>query len=702
MGYNLSELDILKIDSTISYSPAAQIIVFLVIFGLCALNSTVISLTARRILCTVDRFYVFVVFSVTQMVVLTTILGVVGRLNLQLLAASEAGLFLLIRFVLSRPGARRRNVASYTPAERMPSPFLTSPVLIVLSAIAAAAGAFLFAWAVLSPPPPSDAFLYHLPLPTRWMQTGSIIPDNFGPFAGVFHPSNPETLLLWLIIPFHDDILTNLMSWVFWAGCAAAVYSLARALGTRHSDGVFAALIWSALPLAVRTATSSEVDLFASFFLLTGLLFALRYRTERHVVFLLWGGLSLGIYMGSKLIAPPFTFPVIALYAAAIFERRVKRANNLLILLLAASLLSLFWYATNAVLNDTHNPFHPLRIELFGRVLLRGAITRDVVAESHAHAGEPGVFVDVLTEIFGPYLAPFLVLCLFFAIAARLFRGGRFSVGVLCVPLLLTAMFWWLIGVNRENSARYLFPAAALCCVAWAVAAPRRKLPRLVFQLTTLALVAITIYENRYLRTIVAEFLSKAFSTGADPGAGVSQVRWLLALCVAGGVPLFLCFASGPKMRRLMFAVFVVMSAALFAVQFDGLSRYYRATKYSWYRAALPDLGYSWSRVDAIVPKPIDIGVTDTNMYHGYYGTRLLNRVYRVDYVLFNSEEKWLAGLAEAGIDVVALKRFPLIVNSTVTMGLDESVEYRIARRLTDRFQLIGADGNTYVFRYFQ
>lgn len=638
-------MNILQPDATLGFSPVWQCVAFFVLFGLCGANSFIVSGFARHIIGTIDRIFVFVIAFLTQVIMITTVLGVVGRLNFFNIVVILLVFFIFLLYLRFRLALRKRSLVRSLGIRppSLNSPFLNSPVLILLGLLVLVLVSFLFVWAVVSPPPASDAFIYHLTLPARWMQTGTIAPDQYGPFGESFHPSNPEALLLWAILPFHEDTFANLISWVFWFLCAFAVFSISISLMASHSGSVAAAMIWLALPLGSRTVASAEVDLFTAFFFLVSVLFLVRYRAERHVVFLLWGGISLGIFLGSKLIALPFSLPLFALYAMLIFERKQKRANNLAVFLMSAMLLSLFWYAGNFVL--TGNPFHPIEITVLGHVIVPGDVHRGVILASAAHTSQLFDLLYVIDEIFGIYLALVLLISLVTAIVHKMWSRRLITTAVLLLPVVLTVLFW-LVGINRINSARYLFPAAALACVAWSIVVPRDRFFRVVFYLMTLGCVAKSIVDNRFLLYTVFANLCRAVAGTSNMEVLVSPARWLFLLCFAAGGILFIAFVVSKRpQRRAACIVALLVASVIFFVQYPGLSRYYSTAKYVWYRDWVPGLGEAWFTLDKIGPKPINIAVSGTNLYHGFHGTGLQNRVNRFDYDFYNDDSKWIVDL---------------------------------------------------------
>ncbi|MEW6202401.1 MAG: hypothetical protein AB1546_10515 [bacterium] len=594
-----------------------QCIAFFAIFGFCAANAQLLTRIFLPAVGLPEKITSIIVAAVAQIVLITTVLGAVG-----LLGFTEIFFSLLAAFVFLSFYFYKNCIHLSSGGVQNFSKIFSEPWIIILSVLSFTLAGFLFVWAVITPPPASDAFLYHLPLPVRWLQTGSIIPDSGGPFARSFHPSNPEALFLWLILPFHEDILTNSASWFFWAACALTVYSLVRHAGGSQKSGIIGGVVWLFLPEAVKSAASSEADLFASFFVMTSLVFLFRYTKFRNNADLLWGSASLGIFLGSKLTALAFSMPIVVVYLFEIFQNKKKKYPHFLIFCSTIFIFSGFWFIGNLVL--TGNPLHPYSPG--------GAVSRAAVMMSPMHTSRLNDSILIFRALFGTAPAMMTIPFWLFAVCKLLIERRWISIYLFILPVIMFIIFWHGIGLNQLNSARYLFPAAAIAIASWGVAFPSARRLQHYFYLLCVIAITASVMENGFLLKVVARQVSMCIA-----GLGIggfkflhSPVRWLAAVYIAWIIVL-LFLNSGRKTGFLQRGVIAIIMFTLSTVAFHSSAEYYTRYKYSWYSASQPGLGQAWQAVDRIEPKPVNIGYAGTNLSHGFYGRGLKNHVYKVE-----------------------------------------------------------------------
>ncbi|MEW5946632.1 MAG: glycosyltransferase family 39 protein, partial [bacterium] len=469
-------------DTTLSLTnPVAQCLAFYLLFGLCVLNGWLFARGFHYDMGMPEKIFTVIIAGTAQIVVLTVVLGLAGRLSYGTLVFSQCAVLAALAYAsrAARAGGEARAVRRRRAGAARRA---GTGIVFVLSLCAAsfALAGITFTRAVITPPPPSDAFIYHLTLPVKWMHTGSIVPELTDPFGKTFHPSNPETLILWLILPFHEDTLANLVSWFFWVCCSAAVYSIGRRCGAGRAESAAAGMLWLYLPGAMTGAASSEADHFAAFFLLVSCVFLLRYQRDPHAASLLWGSLALGIYLGSKLIAAAFAPPVAAVYTALILRSRRKRVSHLIIFFCSVMLLSFVWYAGNWAL--TGNPLAPVEVKLSGMVIFRGAVRMaEITASPFYHTSSWRDAWAAWRDFFSPAMCALLAPAWVFATVNSIRRGRRVQSFVFLLPAVIFFIYWYIVGLNRPESARYLMPAAALVTASWSVAVPRRGRPRSLF-----------------------------------------------------------------------------------------------------------------------------------------------------------------------------------------------------------------------------
>jgi hypothetical protein len=247
-----------------------------------------------------------------------------------------------------------------------------------------------------------DALWYHLPIVGYIMQNGAIqeIANNsfIEQFINIF-PKNIELLFLWNIIFLKSDILTDLTQMVFAFMGVLTVCSLAIKLKVSERNAIYSGLLFFFTPIMILQSTTNYVDIAISVLFLVALNFLLsdgviasedselrRINEKRRKLFLLFGGLSSGILLGSKGSGPLF---IVILSALVIIQKIrkhfvytrnqgiLKEYKNLqsvksfiIFFALPAILMGGYWYMKNWVLYN--NPVYPMEISLFGKIFFKG------------------------------------------------------------------------------------------------------------------------------------------------------------------------------------------------------------------------------------------------------------------------------------------------------------------------------------------
>ncbi|MBX3750673.1 MAG: hypothetical protein KF897_11350 [Opitutaceae bacterium] len=262
------------------------------------------TLAARRLLVgAADRILATWVLAWGNIVLASLLLSAVGRLGQPawfLVASSALGIAACLLAACCRaedPGPPEAGSLRLG---------LTVPFLLTLLPIALALGRV--AWAYQ---PNAQAALSHeLPRALFYLGQGSLGHFDTGDLRQVFHPFNGNLLQLFGLV--YRPPLPCLNAWnvAAWIVAGFAVHRACRLAGL--SPGSALAGAWFALisaPVLIQGATSS-VDLPASISLLSGLVFAVRYRRARLTRDGLLAGLALGLAFGSTLA---FTFLLIPL-----------------------------------------------------------------------------------------------------------------------------------------------------------------------------------------------------------------------------------------------------------------------------------------------------------------------------------------------------------------------------------------------------
>jgi hypothetical protein len=652
-------------DSTLLFANESKSFAFLLLFSLCGLNSYIITGLEGSYSRNPVRLITFTIATVLQMISVTVVLGILGILNYHTIIICLLFIFILSISLKTIIG---RNIELRNDRLTIPTPFLSSPLEMAFALIVFAIAGYTLVWAVISPPPASDSFIYHLTLSTKWMQTGTIFPADADPFGKSFHPANPEAIYLWSILPFHNDSMTNLVSWFFWLMCAVAVYTLARVFNAGHGKSIAASLLWMLLPLSSQTATSSEVDLFAAFFVLSSCIFFMLHNKSGRSVALRWGGLSIGIYLGSKFSAIFFAIPIFALYFWSIRANSRRKLHGFTIFLVSVMAPSFIWYLLNYLL--TGNPIYPFSISLFGRVIAAGMVTRGNILSSADHARGFFELLLVMKKVFGAYLAVLLLSTLPFAAVANGFDKKNIPrAALILMPFIFILIFQFGIGTNKENSARFLFPAAALACVGWSAFEPGGKIVRLLFYAMAALCAVDAALTGFTFRTIIPQLTLCLF--GESPfKENIPVVIMIFAGVFISGSVLFAAILSKPPVSIFATLLAVLLAFSFFTYGYPRFAGFYETHRSQWYRSTTPGLGDAWLVLDYICKEPCNIGVIGTNLYHGFHGAHLRNTVQNMNTTSGGWEDKqeFIDHVRQLGIDHLVINFWD---RTTVRYGYD-------------------------------
>jgi hypothetical protein len=365
------------------------------------------------------------------------------------------------------------TAAALTPGGTSRWPRFSTPPLtrlpIATVGILAALVAFMAAFAMTHAPLTLyDSLSYHLFFSARWLQDHrvSIVPTPFSDEAQAYAPGNGELYLLWLMLPFHGDLLARAGQFPFALLGAAAVYALARRLGALREHAIYPAAFFLLSRQVLEQAVGANVDLICAAMFLVSIylgILAIDRNSRRD-----WGiwGVSLGLYWGTKYLALVYT-PIflILLLARGIRVRALWAVPGV-------AAFALPWYLRNWIVAGS--PIYPAGLQIGGLTLAQGAFRRAAMLNSVFHTDDVRLFPAMAAHLFGPTL--FLFWLPFALIGGwRCVRRGWWPNGfVLLVPALMVPLYWFGFPVNIDS--RFLMPAlgAALVPFAFTFGASRK------------------------------------------------------------------------------------------------------------------------------------------------------------------------------------------------------------------------------------
>jgi hypothetical protein len=368
-------------------------------------------------------------------------LGVIGLVPYLGLAAAGAALSLAV------PPSRDPVTA---PPTTVPWPM--AAVALTLLAFIVAAGL------VQSPLTLYDSVSYHLVFPARWLQDHSltIVATPFSDPAQAYQPGNGELFFLWLMLPFHGDLLARLGQLPSLGLGAVGLYAIARRCGVRPEHAAYAPFFFLLARPVVEQAAGADVDLIcAAMFIASLYLGIVAIETDAPRDWALWG-ISLGLFLGSKYLA--------LVYAGALLVLPLLRGRRLKALwaIPGLAVFALPWYARNWIVAGS--PIYPASLNVLGISLARGAFARQAMNNSVFHVTDLRLVPAIVAHAFGAATILVWLPCACVGVIALAGRRRWWPGGyVAALPVALLALFWF--GIPDNGDSRFLLPAVAVAMV---------------------------------------------------------------------------------------------------------------------------------------------------------------------------------------------------------------------------------------------
>jgi Dolichyl-phosphate-mannose-protein mannosyltransferase len=504
---------------------------------------------------------------------------------------------------------------------------LLPPAWIVGIAGALAAFAVTFAMAH-SPLTLYDSISYHLFFASRWIQDHalSIVPTPFSDEAQAYAPANGELFFVWLMLPFHGDLLARLGQFPFALFASATLYVLARRLGASPQHAIYPAAFFALSRPILEQAIGANVDLICAAMFLASVYFglvALERNERRDWIF--WG-LCLGLYGGSKYLA--LVFAPTLLLLAVIRGPRVR----MLWASLGVAVFALPWYARNWIVAGS--PIYPASLRIAGFTLARGAFDRSAMLNTVFHTTDVRLLPVMAAHGLGPTL--FLVwLPIALVGGIGLIRRGWWPHGFLfLMPYLMVPLYWFGSPVNIDS--RFLMSAIAPALLPFAFSfGANRQWNGCVHAVYVAAMAWILTGTHAEIRATLPWFMSDWLSL-----VGLLTppfVTWFAALAVVLGA----AWRLGPSRTRwaLPFAVcLVALPTTALAL---GDERWCGPSPCEYLDATSPHIRLhqlmGWQYVAEHVQRAT-IAYTGTNLPYPLTGTQLTNRVV---YVNIDGPARW-------------------------------------------------------------
>lgn len=181
-----------------------------------------------------------------------------------------------------------------------------------------------FFTAIVYPPNNWDSMTYHLPRIEHWIQnqnldhyyTSNIRQTVYAPFA--------EITILHNRVLSGDDWLMNLVQWFAFSGIIICISKIVSRLGMNRKMQIIAALFFATLPMAILQSSSTQNDLFVTFWIVCLFDRLLAWKDNKQFRLSIDIGIALGLAILSKGTAYPIA-ATITLFFAVLCIKQYKK-----------------------------------------------------------------------------------------------------------------------------------------------------------------------------------------------------------------------------------------------------------------------------------------------------------------------------------------------------------------------------------------
>lgn len=359
---------------------------FFLINAVLFLNGVIFSLHLKKyeIRDVLKLFLAATVFYFSEIIVLEILLGVLELLTYRNICIVGYVLFLFSAGLIWK----NRKKIKIIPEEKKGSSIsafsffaLFTPLIFLLCVRAFNA--------LLQVPLEYDNVAYHLPFVVEWLQTGSLLKLYYSAFASPisYYPSNFELIDLWVMMPWHNDLLVNHLNFPLFVVMGLTIYKISRNFRMNKKVALMLVAWFFFMPVILRQAGVPLVDLFFILTFALGIYFiqeirkiksAPEMKDEPVTLEISAFALSLGLFIGTKylgVIYAPFLV-VVLLYVLYRFRKSdLPRSKHIFLkecmwLFGGMFVTGSFFYLRNWI--EAGNPFFPADIALGSWTIFEG------------------------------------------------------------------------------------------------------------------------------------------------------------------------------------------------------------------------------------------------------------------------------------------------------------------------------------------
>lgn len=243
-----------------------------------------------------------------------------------------------------------------------------------------------FSRAILMPPLTWDCLTYHLISAALWIKKGTLLlfkaPDIIE--CSSHYQINGQIFASWLLLPFHNDLLANIMNFPITLLGGISCYAIARELGLTRKEASWAPALICFSPVIYSQITTALVDNAIFVFCSAAVLFTLRYLHRGYLYDGLLAVVAAGILLGIKFSGIPavgliFIVTTIKTICLVRHSGFLKKSGLILLGILILCSLGGRLYILNTI--EAGNPLYPITVNVFNKELFKGSHQIEQISE---------------------------------------------------------------------------------------------------------------------------------------------------------------------------------------------------------------------------------------------------------------------------------------------------------------------------------
>ena len=183
---------------------------------------------------------------------------------------------------------------------------------------------------IIYPPNNWDSMTYHMARVAHWVMNESIEPYPTHIYRQIYQPPLSEWIIAQVCILNKADYFANAVQLFFLLATLGVLNQIMLQFNTSNKTRIWASIIAFTTPSVFMQATSTQNDIVVAFFLLSSILFFIRYFNESTVKNALLIGLAIGLAIITKGTAFVYLIPIILFCGAYLIYFIFKKEKSII------------------------------------------------------------------------------------------------------------------------------------------------------------------------------------------------------------------------------------------------------------------------------------------------------------------------------------------------------------------------------------